>query len=412
MIDIQNNLSKEIETVQQIPIVPMMLETICQITGMRFAAIARVTNNKWVACSVRDEVQFGLQAGGELKIETTLCNEIRDHRQAVIIDDVEEDPQYYNHHTPKIYGLKSYISFPIILKDGSFFGTLCAIDSRPAQVNNPKVIGIFTMLAELLSFHLQSLDLLERSYQSNIDLHKMNNSLTKVNQELDNFVYTASHDLKSPISNIEGLLEVLTEELTAENFNREQINKIVYLMKSSVNSFNLTLQDLTAVVETATITSIDEKSEEINIFEIVKSVEQDLIRLIEASQAKVEVFSKDNHVLYSSKKNMKSILYNLISNAIKYRSPARTPQVLVKLEEINGKSHLSVTDNGLGIPLDMQDQVFIMFKRFHSHVEGSGLGLYIVKRMVDNMNGQIQVTSTLNKGTTFNLIFLPSDTLY
>jgi len=379
---------------------------------MRFAAIARVTNNKWVACSVRDEVQFGLQAGGELKIETTLCNEIRDHRQAVIIDDVEEDPQYYNHHTPKIYGLKSYISFPIILKDGSFFGTLCAIDSRPAQVNNPKVIGIFTMLAELLSFHLQSLDLLERSYQSNIDLHKMNNSLTKVNQELDNFVYTASHDLKSPISNIEGLLEVLTEELTAENFNREQINKIVYLMKSSVNSFNLTLQDLTAVVETATITSIDEKSEEINIFEIVKSVEQDLIRLIEASQAKVEVFSKDNHVLYSSKKNMKSILYNLISNAIKYRSPARTPQVLVKLEEINGKSHLSVTDNGLGIPLDMQDQVFIMFKRFHSHVEGSGLGLYIVKRMVDNMNGQIQVTSTLNKGTTFNLIFLPSDTLY
>jgi len=379
---------------------------------MRFAAIARVTNNKWVACSVRDEVQFGLQAGGELKIETTLCNEIRDHRQAVIIDDVEEDPQYYNHHTPKIYGLKSYISFPIILKDGSFFGTLCAIDSRPAQVNNPKVIGIFTMLAELLSFHLQSLDLLERSYQSNIDLHKMNNSLTKVNQELDNFVYTASHDLKSPISNIEGLLEVLTEELTAENFNREQINKIVYLMKSSVNSFNLTLQDLTAVVETATITSLDEKSEEINIFEIVKSVEQDLIRLIEASQAKVEVFSKDNHVLYSSKKNMKSILYNLISNAIKYRSPARTPQVLVKLEEINGKSHLSVTDNGLGIPLDMQDQVFIMFKRFHSHVEGSGLGLYIVKRMVDNMNGQIQVTSTLNKGTTFNLIFLPSDTLY
>ena len=409
MIDIEDNLSKDIEAIKQISIVPTMLEVICQITGMGFAAIARVTENKWLACSVRDEVQFGLPAGGELKIETTLCNEIRDHRQPIIIDNVEEDPHYCYHHTTKIYGLKSYISFPIILKDGTFFGTLCAVDARPAQLNNSKVIGIFTMFTELLSFHLQSLDLLERTHQNNTHLYNINSSLTKINQELDNFVFTASHDLKSPISNIEGLLEVLSEAVTAENFNREEINRIIYLMKSSVKSFNLTIKDLTTIVETTT-TSVDEKLEEINIFEIVESVKQDLTQLIEASQAKIEVFSEDKMVLHFSKKNLKSILYNLLSNAIKYRSPARTPEVLVKLEEINGKRQLSVTDNGLGIPLDKQDHVFTMFKRFHSHVEGSGIGLYIVKRMVDNMNGQIQVNSTLNEGTTFNLIFLPSNT--
>lgn len=406
MIDIQDNLRTEIEAVRQTPIVPTMLEVICQITGMGFAAIARVTKDKWVACSVRDEVQFGLQAGGELKIETTLCNEIRDHRQPIIIDDVEQDPQYCSHHTPKIYGLKSYISFPIILKDGRLFGTLCAIDAKPAQVNNSKVIGTFTMFAELLAFHLQSLDLLERSQETNEALQNINNSLAKVNQELDNIVYMASHDLKSPITNIGSLLEMLSEAVAEENLNKEEINHIIYLMKSSIQSFNCTIKDLTTVVETAT-TGADEKTEEINIVELVEIVKQDLTQLIETSQAKIEVFNEDKLVLLSSRKNLKSILYNLLSNAIKYRSPVRRPEVLVKLEEIDGKIHLSVTDNGLGIPLDKQDQVFTIFKRFHSHEEGSGIGLYIVKRMVDNMNGQIQVKSVLNQGTTFNIIFLP-----
>src|SRR5688572_28177442 len=101
MIDTQDELYKDMAVIWQIPMVPTMLEVICQTTGMGFAAIARVTEDRWLACSVRDEVAFGLEAGGELKIETTLCQEVRHHQKPIIIDNVEEDPHYCNHHTPR-----------------------------------------------------------------------------------------------------------------------------------------------------------------------------------------------------------------------------------------------------------------------------------------------------------------------
>ncbi len=252
MNTIHDELLKDIEAVQQISFVPSMLEIICQLTGMGFAAVARVTNNRWVACSVRDEVQFGLPAGGELQVETTLCNEIRAHQQPIIIDNVAQDPEFKSHHTLKIYGLQSYVSFPIILKNGAFFGTLCAVDARPAKVNNKKVIDTFTMFAELLSFHLQSLDLLERSCQVTAELQNKNKMLTHVNNDLDTIVYTAAHDLKSPLTNIEGLANALSYSVAAENINREEVNQIITLMQSSLKNFKATIQDLTTIIEADT----------------------------------------------------------------------------------------------------------------------------------------------------------------
>jgi GAF domain-containing protein len=169
-----NHFFEDIETVKQIAIVPALLEIICRSTGMRFAAIARVTEDRWIACSVKDELGFGLKPGGELKVETTLCNEIRAHREPIIIDNVAEDEKYAHHHTPRIYGIQSYISFPIVLKTGELFGTLCAIDPKPAYLNNPRIIGIFSLFCELLSFHLQNLALVEKG---ELDLHIANYNL-------------------------------------------------------------------------------------------------------------------------------------------------------------------------------------------------------------------------------------------
>ena len=118
------DFQKDIDAVLRIDAVPTILDVVCSTTGMGFAAVARVTEDRWIACQVLDNVHFGLAAGGELKVETTLCHEIRQHRNVVVIDNVAEDAVYANHHTPEIYGLQSYISVPIILPDGSFFGTL------------------------------------------------------------------------------------------------------------------------------------------------------------------------------------------------------------------------------------------------------------------------------------------------
>lgn len=398
----EDALIKDFEAVRQIPIVPTMLEVICRVTGMGFAAIARVTSDRWVACSVRDEVAFGLEEGGELKIETTLCNEIRDHRKPIIIDHVDLDLQYKNHHTPKTYGLQSYISFPIILKNGSFFGTLCAISATPAQLNNPTVIGTFTMFAELLSFHLQSLDLMKQSLQVNKELKSKNSLLSKINSDLDEIVYTASHDFKTPISNLQQLVDLLTEAVSQEELDREEIITIMGMMKTSLKRFDVTIQDLTTIVE-SNHQEEQEQQEAFSIFELVEHVKQDLEHLITASKAKIEVVSEKDLFIHFPRKHFKSILYNLLSNAIKYSSPDRNPEVEVKLELVDGKTILSIRDNGLGIPADKLDKVFLMFKRFHDHVEGSGLGLFIVKKMIDNRKGHIQVTSTVNKGTTFTI---------
>jgi len=154
---IELNIDSEVEAIGRISMIPTLLAVICQSTGMGFAAVARVTDNKWIACGVRDEISFGLKPGDELKLETTICNEIRKHQKAIVIDHVDEDEAFRNHPTPEMYGFQSYISMPIIRKNGDFFGTLCAIDSKPALLNNPRVIGMFELFADLISFHLEVL---------------------------------------------------------------------------------------------------------------------------------------------------------------------------------------------------------------------------------------------------------------
>ena len=125
------SLQDDVALISGIDAVPTILEVCCRTTGMGFAAVARVTEDRWVACAVRDEISFGLTAGSELKVETTICDAIRAGGKAIVIDHVAEDQDFCGHPTPALYGFQSYISMPIFRRDGSFFGTLCAIDPRP-----------------------------------------------------------------------------------------------------------------------------------------------------------------------------------------------------------------------------------------------------------------------------------------
>jgi len=163
------DIPADVAAIGRIQIVPKLLEVICRTTGMGFAAIARVTEDKWVAYSVRDEIQFGLVPGSELKIETTICNEIRQSGEGVIIDHVDKDESFAGHPTPAMYGFQSYISIPIICQDGAFFGTLCAIDPKPAKLNNPAVIGMFKLFADLISFNITLVEHLVFTEANNLE---------------------------------------------------------------------------------------------------------------------------------------------------------------------------------------------------------------------------------------------------
>lgn len=199
MIAENDELYHDFLAVKDISIIPMMLEVICRTTGMGFAAVARVTEERWLACSVRDEIQFGLGEAGELKIETTICNEIRDSKKEVVIDEVSKNERYCNHHTPAMYGFQSYISFPIFLKNGDFFGTLCAIDPKPARLENPETIGTFKLFAELISFHLQATDLMEVSHRA---LLKKDRELKFSVTENEKYREISNHHIKEQIRKI------------------------------------------------------------------------------------------------------------------------------------------------------------------------------------------------------------------
>lgn len=227
-----------------------------------------------------------------------------------------------------------------------------------------------------------------------------NLELIKINTDLDNFIYTASHDLKAPISNLEGLLMLLKVEMAKSLEGTSQ--NLVVMMESSIAKFKSTISGLIEITKAQK--NLEEGDEIVSIPEIIQDVKLYISNMIQESGAEITV-DLQVKVLKYAKVNFNSIVYNLLSNAIKYRSPERKLQILVRTYTQDENTVLEVDDNGLGIRSSQQAKLFTMFKRLHSHVEGTGIGLYIVKRIVENNGGEIIVTSEEGKGTLFKIIF-------
>lgn len=152
----QGDFSDDIAAVQRIAGVRDLLREVCTLTGMGFAAVARVTATRWVACLVEDRIAFGLEPGGELAVHTTICNEIRESGDGVFIDHVADEPMWRLHPTPVLYGFQSYISMPIVRADGAFFGTLCAIDPEPRTTSLSAAIPAIKAMAERIAAALDA----------------------------------------------------------------------------------------------------------------------------------------------------------------------------------------------------------------------------------------------------------------
>lgn len=133
-----------------------ILEEVCRLTDMGFAAFARVTDQRWIACQVLDKIEFGLKPGDELDIKTTICNAIRQSGEAVVIDTVSGNVDWQTHPIPILYGFQSYASFPIYLADGSFFGTLCAIDPAPHNISVSETVATMAAYAKRMGAILSS----------------------------------------------------------------------------------------------------------------------------------------------------------------------------------------------------------------------------------------------------------------
>ena len=376
----QTDFEADLAAIDRIQAVPAILEVVCRSTGMGFAAVARVTGDRWIACAVRDQIQFGLRPGGELKVETTICHEIRQSGQAVVIDHVAEDGAYCQHHTPAMYGFQSYISMPIVLADGSFWGTLCAIDPRPARLNNPETIGMFKLFAELIGFHLNASERLAVSEASLVDERKTSDLR-------EQFIAVLGHDLRNPLASIDaGAKMLLKEPLTSKG------TVLVDLIQSSVGRMAELIDNVLDFAHGRLGSGLTlERDAHVPLGEVLEQVVDELraawpTRRIETHLTVTKTVSCD-------RARLAQLLSNLVANALAHG--ASEEPVLVHASTLGGAFELSVANQGEPIPPSTIERLFQPFFRVAARPsqQGLGLGLYIASEIAKAHGGSLSVTS-------------------
>lgn len=371
---------RDIEAVQNIAAVPTILDVVCRATGMGFAAVARVTEDRWIACQVLDNIHFGLPAGGELKVETTLCHEVREHRQVIVIDNVAEDPTYCAHRTPHMYGLQSYISVPIVLPDGRFFGTLCAIDPKPAKLNNPLILGTFKLFAELIAYHLDSADKVSAAEARFLEERT-------VSDTREQFIAVLGHDLRNPLAAVGAGVRMLLRDGWTDNSPR-----ILQLAQSSIARMNGLVDNVMDLARARLGGGII-----LNI-EDDKPLEPTLRQVIDEMRASSPERSFDvrmsiDEPVRADHQRLAQMFSNLLGNALAHG--AEDSPIRIDAAGAGGGLELSVSNAGEPISPEMVPNLFKPFYRgdVRQNQQGLGLGLFIASQIAEAHGGRIAVSS-------------------
>lgn len=387
MDDSPDSIARDVAAVSRISSVPSMLRIVCDNTGMRFAAVARVTDGTWTACAVEDQINFGLAPGGQLDVHTTLCKESRARLAPVVFDHASRDPVYATHHTPRLYNIESYISVPILLPGGEYFGNLCAIDPQPHAIAEPRTVAMFQGFAELIGRQLQAERQREVTETALLDAHA-------TAEFRDQFIAVLGHDLRNPLSSVGFIAEILArneQEAVARygqrlrvstqrmgrlisdvlDFARGRLGRHLVATPAPVADLGAALQHVVAELRDAH-----------PAWQIVERYA--LAQTVECDRSRIE-----------------QLLSNLVGNALSY-GDASVP-VVVAARVDAGWLELSVTNGGEPIAAGDLGRIFEPFWRTAARQEGGGLGLglYICSQIVRAHGGTLQVSSSREAGTTF-----------
>jgi signal transduction histidine kinase len=348
---------------------------------MRFAAVARVTEDRWVACSLRDDMAFGLLPGGELNVKTTICDEIRQHRNPVIIDNVAEDPVYFGHPTAAHYRLQSYISVPITLSDGRFFGTLCAIDTAPHQLRTPETLEMFEMFADVIGFQLSAIDTVANT-EARLEAERKTSALR------EQFIAVLGHDLRNPLTGILGGMEMLMKNPL--NDRAAQWAQMVVASAGRMAELIDVVMDFSRSRLGGGLTLERDVQEEI------ESVLHQVVAELQTGAAKrrIETNFEVSVPVYCDLKRLAQLASNLLGNALTYGDPEQP--IRVAAVAADGWFEMSVANGGAQIPASLLQNIFEPFSRgtVQPSREGLGLGLYISHQIALAHGGELVVAST------------------
>ena len=351
-------IAADVRLVGALNTVPALLEVLCRSTGMGFAAVARVSQGRMIA------------------------------RAPIVIDHDSADPRYCNHASPKLYGIESYISIPIILHSGRHFGSLFAVDPKPAALSDPRTIFMFTRFAQLIASQIdQQIALAVAS--------KVLSDERAAGELREQFIAILGHDLRSPLQAVQASGELLVQKLTDPKHIA-----IASRIKTSTLRMSALIDDVLDFAQGRLGSGIDVQLKPI---EGVGMALGSVIKEMQDGHPQREILSTIDvtRVVLCDLGRVQQIASNLIGNALIHGS-AHSP---IKVTAYDSEYELvfEVWNQGTPIPADSLRSIFEPFWRQSTaaHRQGLGLGLHICSQIVRAHGGKISVTSTDEAGTLF-----------
>jgi signal transduction histidine kinase len=387
-VESPEEIAREVLAVQQLEIVPTLLEVLCEITGMRFAGVARGSEVSWTLCAVKDDIHFGLTPGSQLSLETTLCIESKRSASPIVIEHASLDDRYKNHHTPRLYNIESYISVPIVMENGRYFGNLCAIDPLPSKVSS-SVLGMFKRFAALIAMQLDN-ESLRVGAQNELLAERASSELR------EQFVAILGHDLRNPLQAILATSELMGRKLAGNPALVSMAARIKVNSKRMASLIDDVLDFAQGRLAGGLGVHISDTHDiDASLLSVVNELRDGHPdRTIHANISVTRSVRCDM-------RRLQQVASNLIGNALTHGA-AHTPVTVTALAD-DRQFVFEVSNLGEPIPAAIISKVFEPFWRNSTseHRQGLGLGLHICSQIMRAHGGRMSVTSTNETGTRF-----------
>jgi len=388
MDDGTQEIVEAVAVISRIDVVPTLLKVLCEITGMRVAVVARVTEKTWTACAVKDDIDFGLEPGTQFPADATLGFGALASRLPLVIEHASIDPLYCRDRAPTLHPIESYISAPIILEDGRHFGNLSALDPNPAKIGEPRIVSMFEQFAALIAAQLDNQRIHDQEHRALLEERA-------AGRLREQFIAILGHDLRNPLHAVHASSDMLERRLTDP-----ALSTIASRIKSNARRMAGLIDDILDFARGRLGGGIAVELTEIeNLNAGLLTVVQEL----QDGQPDCQILA-DIGVTCAVRCDLgrlQQIASNLLANALTHGLPRSPVKISAKADA--NDFVLEVWNAGEPIPAESLDKIFEPFRRHSVSAtrNGLGLGLHICSQIVRAHQGRISVTSTREGGTQF-----------
>jgi signal transduction histidine kinase len=369
---------KEVEAVGRIPALPAILDIVCRTTGMATAILARVTEERWVACHINDTMGLGLVPGSEMDVKTTICYQQLKEPRPLIVPNVSEHPVLKDHPSPKTVGFQSFVLVPVVLPSGSFFGTLSALHPEPRDIDRAEMVPSVELLAELIAFHLEAELELARSAETLA-------TERQVSELREQFIAVLGHDLRNPLASVAAGAQMLERRPDRAADILGQMDTSIVRMSRLINDVMDFARGRLGGGLTMAI------SPNPDLAQTLTQVVQEL-RNAKPDRA-IEMELRVDRPISCDDTRIAQLVSNLLGNALTHGSSERPVRVEAHVEE--DEFVFSISNGGEPIPPQAMDKLFQPFVRTAASAgrDGLGLGLFIASEIARGHGGKLLVAS-------------------